>query len=104
METLFHITEKDQWEKALESGIYIPCSFEDERFIHLSTQNQWQKTLAKFYKDKKNLLLLEIPAIKLQDKLKWEDLMGEGQLFPHYFDSIKVNLVSKVSRIPNERC
>lgn len=103
MNPLFHITEKSTWELAQKVGVYSPVTFDKDGFIHLSTSEQWKGALERFYKGKRDLVLLQVDQKEIEDKLKWEDLLGEGQEFPHYFDVLPLSAVKNAISIPNDR-
>ena len=55
-------------------------------FIHFSKKDQLIGTLNKFYKNQKNLMLLKISSLNL-DNLKWENA-SDGQIFPHLYSKL----------------
>jgi uncharacterized protein (DUF952 family) len=61
-------------------------SADDRRdgFIHLSSANQLEATLAKHFAGKKDLVLLAVDSGILGERLQWEASRG-GDLFPHLY-------------------
>ena len=53
-------------------------------FIHLSSANQLEATLAKHFAGKKDLVLLAVDSGILGERLQWEASRG-GDLFPHLY-------------------
>ena len=101
---IYKICSQDEWNKAKKSGIY-QGSKDDQRdsFIHFSTKGQVDGTLTKHFKDKNDLLLLEISVDKLpSDILKWE-VSRNGEKFPHLYDDLNLEAVIKETEIPNNR-
>jgi uncharacterized protein (DUF952 family) len=93
-ETIFHITARTDWDAARQLGEYCADSLDDEGFIHASTQEQVLRTANRFYHGQKGLVLLEIDAAKVQADIRYEDLSGEGMLFPHIYGALNVDAVS----------
>lgn len=65
-----------------------PIDVEDG-FVHLSTGDQVEGTLAKHFKDADGLSLLAVEANTLGDELKWEVSRG-GSLFPHLYRVLRI--------------
>ncbi len=93
-ETIFHITARTDWDAARQLGEYCADSLDDEGFIHASTQEQVLRTANRFYHGQNGLVLLEIDAAKVQADIRYEDLSGEGMLFPHIYGALNVDAVS----------
>lgn len=95
---IYHITEKSFFESQIESGKYISPSFETEKFIHLSTKNQVNDTLKRYYAGQKGLVLLQIDAKKISENLKYEAATN-GELFPHLYEPIPREAILIVEEI-----
>lgn len=93
-EKIYHITARTDWDAARQSGEYCADSFEAEGFIHASTQEQVLRTADRFYPGQSGLVLLEIEAAKVNAEIRYEDLSGEGLLFPHIYGLLNVDAVS----------
>lgn len=96
-QTIFHILPGGDWEKAKKNGIYTPPSLEAEGFIHCSTRAQVINTANNYFKDQSNLLLLWIDAENVQFPIRYEDLLGEGTLFPHIYGQLNLDAVVRAS-------
>lgn len=68
-------------------------------FIHFSTAAQVVETAEKHFAGQDNLLLVQVDADRLGDKLKWEKSRG-GALFPHLYGDIDPRHVSRVDELP----
>ena len=92
---VFKILRSKEWE-ALEQRGTFSGSEDDVRdgFIHLSTLEQLQGTLAKHFAGKAGLVLLQIPTDALRSALKWERSRG-GALFPHLYADLPLRAVSR---------
>jgi uncharacterized protein (DUF952 family) len=89
-----HILTADEWEGAKKNGVYTPTSLDAEGFIHCSTFSQVMRTANLFFKDQSNLVLLWICEEKVQAEIHYEDLAGEGMLFPHIYGAINLDAVA----------
>lgn len=85
MTLIFKIMDKATWKSAQKTGEF-KGSKHDQRdgFIHFSTKEQLEGTLAKHYHGQKDLILLAFKDSNFEDNLKWEPSRG-GALFPHLY-------------------
>jgi uncharacterized protein (DUF952 family) len=74
-----------EWERARAAGSYRGDTLDSEGYIHCSTAEQWPRVLAALYSGRRDLVLLEIDQARLECELRWEDLQGSGELFPHIY-------------------
>ncbi|MEC9283146.1 MAG: DUF952 domain-containing protein [Bdellovibrionota bacterium] len=88
---IYHIADKFDWEKS--SKEYNHPSLDSEGFIHCSTGKQFIATYLKYYKNKTNLLVLEIDSFAAGNLLKWELAPSRGEDFPHIYSPIKKSWV-----------
>ena len=89
---VFKIVPAPLWQDAARIGVFAGSS-DDMRdgFIHLSTSEQVPGTLAKYFRDQTNLLIVAFASDDFGSALKWEPSRG-GALFPHVYGSIPVRL------------
>ncbi|MCD4672417.1 MAG: DUF952 domain-containing protein [Anaerolineaceae bacterium] len=92
-ERIFHITARRDWEAACQQSIYRADSLADQGFIHTSTREQVLRTADLFYHGQPGLVLLEIDPGQVNVEIRYEDLAGEGMLFPHIYGSLNVGAV-----------
>lgn len=95
MKTIFHITPRQDWEKAKLAGIYRADSLETEGFIHCSTSAQVVRTANLWFKNQTNLLLLFIDSDRVKSEIRY-DAVGENQTFPHIYGALNTDAVFKV--------
>ncbi len=100
-ETIYHILPKDDWEQAQSAGVYQPASLAEQGFIHCSKVDQVVKVANSYYGECSDLVLLCIAVDKVCTEIKYEDLLGEGERFPHIYGPLV--LESVVSASPLER-
>lgn len=98
-ELIYHITTEDEWEEAREDGEYTSPSLESEGFIHCSTHSQVLESADNFFPHREELKVLEVDPSKLSNLVRYEDVYGEGQTFPHVFGEINLEAVRRVLTI-----
>jgi uncharacterized protein (DUF952 family) len=97
---IFKICERTEWMAAEAAGVYHGSDHDRaDGFIHFSTANQLQGTLAKHYAGRGNLLLFAFDAAAFGDELKWEPARG-GDLFPHLYAPLKTDLAIWTTHLP----
>lgn len=93
MPLLYHIVEPDYWQTFLDKDHYVPAGYEAEGFIHLSLKEQIDGTLAKFYPEATELMILIIPEKPVRQHLKYEPGGSAGELFPHIYAPIPIEVI-----------
>jgi uncharacterized protein (DUF952 family) len=96
---IYHITTKENWDKAISAGFYEAPSLYTEGFIHNSTAAQVQAVLERYYAGQKNLVLLHIEETKLIADLKYELAASVNEVFPHIFGIINLDAVLKTENL-----
>ncbi|HEY7185827.1 MAG TPA: DUF952 domain-containing protein [Vicinamibacterales bacterium] len=95
--TIYHITTQSAWRAAREASVYRAESLETEGFIHCSEERQLAWVLQKHFSGRTGLLLLHIDPTRLDADVKYENLEGGTELFPHVYGPIPVTAVVEVS-------
>ena len=91
-EFVYKICNKAEWLIAKKNKKFIGTNKDKEDgFIHFSDKQQVQGTLKKYYLNQKDLILLKIEALKL-DNLIWEQA-SDGNMFPHLYSSLDLSNV-----------
>jgi uncharacterized protein (DUF952 family) len=85
----------------MQQNFYEADSLSGEGFIHLSTKQQVDGVLQRYYKGQHDLLLLHIDETKLTAELKYERSPSVNELFPHLFGRLNMDAVTDVCRIEN---
>jgi uncharacterized protein (DUF952 family) len=95
---IYKICSKNEWADAQKKGSYTGGEKDlDDGYIHCSSEEQLETTLKKFFLDQKDLLLLKIETLKL-DNLLWEQA-SDGNIYPHLHSSFDISHVSKVYKV-----
>ena len=114
-ETIFHIAEKNDWERALRSGDYHAPSLESEGFIHCSSADQVVVTANRYFAARRGLLLLEIDAAGLSSlvfeapaqpreglEAADQDAASPSERFPHVYGRLPVERVRRVFELESD--
>ena len=91
----YKILTADQWALFQSEGVFTgaPVDLADG-YIHMSTAEQLNETLARHFAGQSGLVVATIDLTQLGDALKWEVSRG-GALFPHYYDALPITAVIK---------
>ena len=83
--TAFKILTAPQWAQFQAQGVFsgAPVDLADG-YIHLSTADQCDETLAKHFAGQTGLVIVEVDLAALGDTIRWETSRG-GALFPHIY-------------------
>ncbi|WP_414567375.1 DUF952 domain-containing protein [Nostoc sp. CCY 9925] len=92
MNTILHITQRQQWEQAKNLGSYHVDSLDSEGFIHCSRSTQIVKVANRFFNNQKDLVLLFIDLEKVQAEIREEEA-EIGELFPHIYGELNIDAV-----------
>ena len=89
----YKILTADQWALFQTDGVFTgaPVDLADG-YIHMSTAEQLNETLAKHFAGQSGLVIATIDLSQLGDALKWEVSRG-GALFPHYYGALPMAAV-----------
>lgn len=100
MPLIFHVCTRQSWNAAEPSGRYRGSADDDrDGFIHFSTGEQVEASVAKHRAGQEGLVILGVAAEALGPALKWERSRG-GQLFPHLYGPLPVEAVVFVRDLP----
>jgi len=99
---IFHITDHASWNAAKVGSHFQGDTLESEGFIHCCKSEQVEFILKNWFKGVKNLVILEIETDKLTSRVKFENLDGREELFPHIYGLINLNAVVGDTRVQEE--
>lgn len=89
---VFHLATPDEWATARATGSVAPPSLATEGFVHCSTADQVDDTIARHFTSVDALVLLRLRVAELGDALRWEE-SRPGEAFPHVYRAIAVDEV-----------
>ena len=87
---IYKLVAAREWQAAETVGRY-PGSMDDRRdgYIHLSTAAQVETTLAKYFSEVDDLLLVAVDPSSISPDLRYEPSRG-GALFPHLYADLPI--------------
>jgi uncharacterized protein (DUF952 family) len=90
---IYRITDPHDWDAAQVTGSFASADLRAEGFIHCCTVAQIVAVANRYYQGHKTLLVLAIDDTGLTADLRWEDLTGSGQVYPHVYGPIPLTAV-----------
>ena len=94
MAIIFHITTRAAFPRNAAS--YSPEKFQAEGFIHCSTPDQVVKVADARFRGQTGLVLLCIDSDKVRAEIRYENLEGGQELFPHIYGELNTDAVLQV--------
>lgn len=100
MVIIYKIFRSSEYAEFLGAGETIGAPIDvSDGYIHFSTAEQVEETVAKHFAGEDGLKLLVLDADALGDALKWEPSRG-GALFPHLYRRLLANDVLHAHDLP----
>ena len=99
MSIIFHIADRTLWEQGQARGSYQPEMYATEGFIHCSTAEQVIAVANLRFRGQLNLVLLAIDTERINHEIRYENLEGGLQLFPHIYGELNPSAVVRVSEL-----
>jgi glutathione S-transferase len=94
---IYHIALAADWANALRDGAYTTStrgvSLAEQGFIHASAEHQVAFVANSYYAGVPGLLLLVIDAARLTAPLRYEDVPGSDEPFPHIYGPLNPDAV-----------
>lgn len=97
MAIIFHIAERTAWNQSKTNQSYRPEMFAREGFIHCSTAAQVLQVANTRFRGRSDLLLLSIDTERVAAEIRYENLEGGEQLFPHVYGELPHDAVIRVA-------
>lgn len=94
MAIIFHIAPREAF--AATQASYSPPAFKTEGFVHCSTAQQVIKVADARFRGQTGLVLLCIDTEKVNAEIRYENLEGGQELFPHIYGEINTDAVVQV--------
>src|SRR3546814_691764 len=96
--TAFKILTAQQWADFERERVFrgAPVDVADG-YIHPSTADQLEGTLAKHFADERDLRIAEVDLGPLGDAVRWEESRG-GALYPHLYGELPMHAVVGLSK------
>lgn len=97
MAIIFHITKHEAWNSLEADGTYRTEMFPIEGFIHCSTRDQVIQVANLRFRGQAGLVLLSIDTDKVTSEIRYENLEGGQQMFPHIYGELNIDAVVQVA-------
>jgi uncharacterized protein (DUF952 family) len=94
---IVHIASRDAWEGARARGAYTADSLATEGFIHCSDPHQYLWVANQRFRGRHDLVLLQIDPTRLGVEVRYENLEGGREQFPHVYGPIPLEAVVSVA-------
>lgn len=95
---IYHIVMPSHWAMFEQEEMYFSETFEQETFIHCSTQEQLAGVLQRYYANAGTVLQLEIDEAKLGTPAIYE-VATNGEKFPHIYGGINKAAIVHLSEL-----
>lgn len=96
MTLILHCCPRAAWDSAVAQGAYTADSLAREGFIHCSTPAQILDVANARFRGQDGLVLLCLESERIVGELRYENLEGGAQLFPHVYGPINLDAVRQV--------
>lgn len=104
MSVIYHIALAADWKQALASGQYTMSTrgltLAEQGFIHASTASQVAGVANAFYQGAPGLVLLVIDAELLTAPLRYDEVPGSAEPFPHIYGPLNAGAVIETVPFP----
>lgn len=98
---VYHILASAEWKRARSNSTYTPPAFGQEGFIHLCDEDQIAGVIERYFPEPGNLMALCINPQQLNAELRYENLLGGEEQFPHLYGPLNLDAVLEVLPIQN---
>lgn len=92
---VYHIVLPEVW-AAFDTELYRPAGLEIEGFIHCSFADQLDKVIERYYRDQKEIVVLEIETERLMSRVLNEPSTG-SEIYPHIYGPINRDAIASVT-------
>ena len=93
---IYHILRSDEWERVREQESYTPETFTQDGFIHLCEAGQMEGVIRRYFTGQDGLVALCVAVESLRAPLRYENVLGGDELFPHLYGPLNLDAVIDV--------
>jgi len=101
---IFHITTEAYWAHAQADGAYSlstrGLTLAQVGFVHCAFEEQVSSVANSFFRGVAKLVVLRIAIDKLSVAVRYEDLQGGHEVFPHVYGPINLDAVVAIMLLP----
>jgi uncharacterized protein (DUF952 family) len=92
--SVYKVVSRQEWAVAERQGVFLGAAIDlRDGYIHLSGADQVEQTVALYFADRDDLVLVALEAETMGEALKWEASRG-GALFPHLYATLPLDRVA----------
>ncbi len=99
---IFHIARESAWDEAGKSGVYRGDTLIQAGFIHCSTKDQVIEVANRVFKGQNDLVLLCIDTERVRSEIRFENLEGGLEQYPHIYGPLNLDAVVDVLKFKPE--
>jgi uncharacterized protein (DUF952 family) len=93
---IYHIARKENLQSVLAGSDYAGDTLQTEGFIHCSTAGQVIGVANRYFKGQSGLALLLIETGQVKPEIRYENLEGGSNLFPHIYGPVNRDAIQKI--------
>ena len=98
---ILHLATVDAWRDAVRKGAYTSDSLTTEGFIHCSEPQQAIWVANDRFRGRHDLMMLQIRVNLLPVPLRYENLEGGDELFPHVYGPLPLDAIVRCDPFPS---
>ena len=96
--TAFKVLTQQQWAEFERERVFRGAPVDNsDGYIHLSTAEQHEATIVKYFAGETGLMIAEVDLVLLGDAIRWEPARG-GDLFPHIYAELPIHAVVSLQK------
>lgn len=96
---IYHIAIQAEWESQANAPTYTPNRYKMDGFIHCSEQHQLESVADRNFRDRDDLVLLELMPTKLDPETRYEQ--GGEEKYPHIYGPINKDAINRTVGVRN---
>jgi uncharacterized protein (DUF952 family) len=104
---IFHITTEADWERAQAEGAYSASTrgltLAQVGFVHCAFEEQVARVANVFFRGVAKLVVLRIAVDRVNAEVRYENLEGGHELFPHIYGPLNLDAVVGIMPLPPGR-
>jgi glutathione S-transferase len=101
---IFHITTQTEWTRAQAQGAYHMSTkgrtVVEVGFVHCAFEEQVAGVANSFFRGVPHLVVLRIAIDRLNAEVRYENLEGGDELFPHIYGPLDLDAVVAILPLP----
>ena len=101
---IYHIAAASDWKQAQRAGEYTMSTrgrtLAEEGFIHASTAEQVPLVAGAYYQGVPDLVLLVIDTERVRPELRYEQVPGQPDPYPHIYGPLNLDAVLEARPFP----